>query len=232
MSIFDTIARAESSGRNVGGPTTSSGQAQGFYQITTGTWQDFAPRAGVSLAQYPTALDAPADVQTQVASVIPLSRWAPSTQQAVFAQYGPLDPSQTLGVLNAQTGGGTLATTGVNTGGLTTAGTPNTSAPGGFVGPGDLGLPGPTSPIVVNPDTTQAAVAIGLAPNLAKGVTDAIQGAIITPLRTLFGSLADWFTRGALIVVGLGILAVALWSILAPQGMKPADVAAAAMHAA
>jgi Transglycosylase-like domain len=231
MSIFDTIAQAESSNRNVGGPTTSSGQAQGYYQITTGTWQDFAPRAGVSLAQYPTALDAPADVQTQVASVIPLSRWAPSTQQAVFAQYGAVDPTQTLGVINAQNGGGTLATTGVNTGGAST--TPS----GGLINnPDELGLPGISQPaagsgVTVAPDAGTSAVPIGLAPNLAKGITDMFQQGVVAPLKALFGSLADWFTRGALIIVGLGILAVALWSILAPQGMKPADVAALAMRA-
>ncbi|MDR3562351.1 MAG: transglycosylase family protein [Negativicutes bacterium] len=107
MSLFDTIAQAESGGQlGLTNPImTSSGHAQGLYQITTGTWNDFAPAAGVDLSQYPTPNQAPADIQTQVAGVIPLSRWAPSTLAAVQNTYGNLDTSQTVNTLASQTGG-------------------------------------------------------------------------------------------------------------------------------
>lgn len=99
--LYDVIAAQESSGgANVWGPQTSSGQAEGWYQITTGTWNEFAPQAGVSLSQYPTPNDAPQGVQELVASVIPLDRWAPSTVAAVQSQFGALDTTQTLGALS------------------------------------------------------------------------------------------------------------------------------------
>ena len=82
------IAQAESGNRNIPadpGITTDSGQPQGYYQITTGTWKDFAPKAGVDLAKSPIPLLADKDVQGRVASIIPLNRWAPSTVQAVNA---------------------------------------------------------------------------------------------------------------------------------------------------
>ncbi len=74
------VAMAESGDRNikeVGGP------AEGYYQIEPPTWRDFAPQAGVSLAQYPNPLAAPKEIQAQVAKVIPLRRWAPATIRAL-----------------------------------------------------------------------------------------------------------------------------------------------------
>ena len=47
----------------------------GLYQYDRSTWQEFAPSAGVNLAQYPTADLAPAEVQTAVALVTPISHW-------------------------------------------------------------------------------------------------------------------------------------------------------------
>lgn len=102
MSIFDVIAGKESSGgKNLYNPVgTSSGHAEGWYGITTGTWNDFAPKAGVNLSQYPDPNSAPQPVQQQVAGQIPLSRWAPSTVSAVHAAYpGITDDSKTVGAL-------------------------------------------------------------------------------------------------------------------------------------
>lgn len=100
---MDIVLNAESGDRNIPNThqTTSSGQAQGNAQITTGTWTDFAPKAGVDLKQYPTPMDAPRDVQIKVASVIPLNRWASSTVNAVLAKYPGIDTSQPLGVIQS-----------------------------------------------------------------------------------------------------------------------------------
>jgi hypothetical protein len=102
-SPMDIVLNAESGDRNIPNvhQTTSSGQAQGNAQITTGTWTDFAPKAGVDLKQYPTPMDAPRDVQIKVASVIPLNRWASSTVNAVLAKYPGIDTSQPLGVIQS-----------------------------------------------------------------------------------------------------------------------------------
>ena len=102
-SPLDIVLQAESGDSNINNThaTTSSGQAQGNAQITTGTWNDFAPKAGIDLRQYPTPDSAPRDVQIKVASVIPLNRWASSTVNAVLAKYPGIDTSQTLGAIQS-----------------------------------------------------------------------------------------------------------------------------------
>ena len=102
-SPLDIVLNAESGDRNINNvhQMTSSGQAQGNAQITTGTWTDFAPKAGIDLKQYPTPDSAPRDVQIKVASVIPLNRWAASTVNAVLAKYPGIDTSQPLGVIQS-----------------------------------------------------------------------------------------------------------------------------------
>jgi hypothetical protein len=102
-SPLDIVLNAESGDRNINNThqMTSSGQAQGNAQITTGTWNDFAPKAGIDLKQYPTPDSAPRSVQIAVASVIPLNRWANSTVQAVLAKYPGIDTSQTLGAIQS-----------------------------------------------------------------------------------------------------------------------------------
>ena len=97
------MLNAESGDRNINNvhQTTSSGQAQGNAQITTGTWTDFAPKAGIDLKQYPTPDSAPRNVQIAVANQIPLNRWASSTVNAVLAKYPGIDTSQPLGVIQS-----------------------------------------------------------------------------------------------------------------------------------
>jgi hypothetical protein len=68
---LDIIEQAESKGKNAPNYKFGPGfTAQGYYQITTPTWRDHARAAGVDLAQYPTAMSAPRDVQRAVAADI------------------------------------------------------------------------------------------------------------------------------------------------------------------
>jgi hypothetical protein len=103
LSPLDILLQAESGDRNINNTTqgTSSGQAQGNAQITTGTWNDFAPKAGIDLKKYPTPDSAPRDIQLQVANTIPLNRWASSTVNKILAQYPGIDTSQTLGTIQS-----------------------------------------------------------------------------------------------------------------------------------
>ena len=136
-SPLDIVLNAESGNRNINNThqTTSSGQAQGNAQITTGTWNDFAAKAGVDLKQYPTPGSAPPDVQIKVASVIPLNRWASSTVNAVLAKYPGIDTSQPLGVIqaNAINPSGASTTAAGGSAAPAAAGQPG-AAPGGWVG--------------------------------------------------------------------------------------------------
>ena len=101
MSLLGTLLQQESSGTNVANTsaTTSSGQAQGYFQITQGTWGDFG---GYQYAASP--LQASYAQQAAIASNIPLTRWAPSTVAALQASGATIDPNATLGANLAANG--------------------------------------------------------------------------------------------------------------------------------
>jgi hypothetical protein len=104
--VFGVVAGAESGGRPGFGRDIPQrgGPAEGYFQIEPPTWREFAPQAGVELRQYPTALGAPPAVQARVAAVIPLSRWAPGTRQAVLSAYPGATPGMTLGQIAGRAG--------------------------------------------------------------------------------------------------------------------------------
>ena len=66
--FLTTLQHFESGGRNIPNTTqgTSSGQAQGYNQITTGTWKEFG-----GLAYAPTPLQATQDQQNAIAAKNP-----------------------------------------------------------------------------------------------------------------------------------------------------------------
>jgi hypothetical protein len=117
-SLLGALFQNESGGRNIANTTrgTSSGQAQGYFQITTGTWQEFAKQAGIDLNRYPTPMKAadgspvPYEVQAKVAGIIPLKRWDESTIAAMQATGKKVDPNLTLGE-NLIANGENIATT-------------------------------------------------------------------------------------------------------------------------
>ena len=260
-SIFSLIAQAESGSANVYGPNTSSGQAQGYYQITTGTWNDFAPAAGVSLAQYPTPYSAPENVQTAVASVIPFSRWANSTQNYVQQQLGPLDTSQTVGSLAGIPGGLSLSSP-PDSSSQDGFGAVIDVAPGGYDPSAAAGQPGSelaplgstnqsgilggnaaataeaSTPGYLPPSETGGPAATGITPGLAAGISSwigniesSVGGAFTKAVGAAFGGIEDWVTRGFLILIGVVILSIALWRIAAPD-VSPSDMARLAATAA
>jgi hypothetical protein len=83
----------ESGGRNIPNTTqgTSSGQAQGYNQITTGTWKEFG-----GTAYAPTPLQATQAEQNAIAAKIPLARWAPETLAYLRNKGFSLNPHATL----------------------------------------------------------------------------------------------------------------------------------------
>ncbi len=111
------LQQFESGGRNINNihQGTSSGQAQGFNQITTGTWADFG---GLKYAPNPQA--ATADQQNEIAFKIPMGRWAPETLDYLKSKGFTVDPSRTLGeniAMNGGAGGGSSGTSTASTGG-------------------------------------------------------------------------------------------------------------------
>jgi transglycosylase-like protein len=92
--LLAALLRNESGGRNIANTSqgTSSGQAQGYFQITTGTWDDFGGRKYA-----PNPMKASPEQQWDIASRIPLKRWDTSTLDAMRKTGQSIDPNRTLG---------------------------------------------------------------------------------------------------------------------------------------
>ena len=106
-SLLSALFQNESGGRNVANTTqgTASGQAQGYFQITEGTWNDFGGRKYA-----PNPLAASYAQQAEIAAKIPLKRWDESTIAKMRATGKPIDPNKTLGE-NLVANGENIATT-------------------------------------------------------------------------------------------------------------------------
>jgi Transglycosylase-like domain len=141
--FLSTLQQFESGGRNIPNTTqgTSSGQAQGYNQITTGTWKEFG-----GLAYAPTPLQATQDQQNAIAAKIPLKRWAPETLNYLRNNGFTLNPNATLADNIA-----------ANHGTLGTAPTPHSTTPTQAPGPIDpsiIARGGTSPPIPTTPGTT------------------------------------------------------------------------------
>jgi hypothetical protein len=114
VTILSTIMGVESSGGhnitqgNIGDINNRTGDlAQGYFQITGGTWSQF----GGGATGYNSALAAPYATQVQIAQNIPVSRWGPDTQAALGAAgYFP-QRGETLGQMMSRYGEDPSATT-------------------------------------------------------------------------------------------------------------------------
>jgi hypothetical protein len=185
------IMTAESGGRNVNnqqGPGgTPASSASGYYQMIDSTWQQSARWAGIDTTQYPRAINAPFDVQTQAANALidhqGLQPWAGSRANSLINQidsgqsprlvYGPTDGSGTTQIADGTPGGGfgdhPVVTTGPD-GIATTTVTPNPSqTAGGGTGNTAAGA-GASAPGYLPPSTTGGPFAFGLVPGLAAAV--------------------------------------------------------------
>jgi len=83
-SILSTILRVESGGHNIPQGihdinTEHGTPAQGYFQIIDPTWM----RYGGGATGYKSAIDAPWEVQRNIALNIPIGQWGPNTQAAL-----------------------------------------------------------------------------------------------------------------------------------------------------
>jgi hypothetical protein len=116
------VAPLESGNRNIHqqvvSPNVSS--ASGYYQITNSTWRDVAPKAGVDVDKYPTAMSAPRDIQKQVAQELYQQRgiqpWAdfnPAVARAVGYAGASQRGEKPADIVLPSDGGGSDALTGL-----------------------------------------------------------------------------------------------------------------------
>jgi hypothetical protein len=87
--------------KDLAGPNS---RAQGFYQITTPTWETYAAKAGVDLKQYPNAMSAPKEIQARVAMEIPFNQFGGRTRQLLSGQFGAFDTKATVGQISGSFG--------------------------------------------------------------------------------------------------------------------------------
>jgi hypothetical protein len=103
--FLDSLANIESNNQNIPStvdkdyPGQPGSKSQGYFQIDTPTWLQTAAKAGIDTTKYPNAMSAPPEVQAQVASLIPLSRFGARTQRMLGQKFGTLDKTATIGSL-------------------------------------------------------------------------------------------------------------------------------------
>jgi hypothetical protein len=193
MTILSTIMGVESGGGhnwtqgNIGDINNRTGDlAQGYYQITGGTWAQFGG-LGTGFSQ---ANQAPYATQLQIAQNIPIGRWGPATQQALQANGYSFNRGDTLGQVMAaygENGTETVAADGSSlsgSGSIAANGPPDTSSglAAGGAGSPSYGIPDTGSPYgtgTIGP-TGPGSFAPGLAgPDLNAG--NAIPGSNLSP---------------------------------------------------
>jgi hypothetical protein len=251
MTILSTIMGVESSGGhnvtqgNIGDINNQTGDlAQGYFQITGGTWAQFG---GLNTG-YTQANQAPYATQLQIAQNIPVSRWGPDTQAALQAAgYSP-QRGQTLGQLmaaNGETGSQTTAADGstVTGSGSTIANGPPDTSSGANPGTTDpLGTSVTQNPSGTGTTTTTGTgtaaqgtqIQTALQPEETSFITSTVTGienafggafksaltAAETAAGTWLGSVQNWFTRAGLILLGIVLIALALVVIMWDHGGK------------
>jgi hypothetical protein len=198
------LATSESGGN----PTLCNATGHcGLYQFARDTWQQYAPQAGINIGLYPTADTAPAELQTAVALVTPITNWTCPGCNTYANQLASL-----AGTTTAYPATGT---------GLTFA-DPLTAAQGGDYG-GGSDTPGLSSnPVPANPGlpycgnpgvTWWQRLTGGCDPNTSNPGSTGPVSAAASGLTGLFTSLSDpnTWTRVGIILVGLVILLAALF---------------------
>jgi hypothetical protein len=110
--FISALGDAESNWRNIYSqvdkdyPGQPDSRSQGFLQIDTPTWRQYATPLGIKA---PDAMSASEADQIRVASQIPLSRYGSRTLGLLHKQFGDFDTSQTVGQLAQRYGGGQQA---------------------------------------------------------------------------------------------------------------------------
>jgi hypothetical protein len=241
-SLSALVQNYESGGNYTAQNPTST--ASGAYQFTNPTWQQYAGQIGVDTSQYPTAASAPPSVQDavfqQAVSQRGLGDWTCPGCNSPLTEYVASNDVSGLPVLEGYGSNGTTAN--IGTGALS----------GGYIAPDGSyvpaqSIPGVTpnsaAPPLVGSTSSSTAAQLGGMPGelldqpfqfgLTTGLSNAVNSWITgaetavgntfkNAMQAMFGSVINWVTRGFLILVGLVILALALWRLLDPGGEKTA----------
>lgn len=231
----EAISHFESNGNVAATNPTST--ASGAYQITNGTWRQFAPQTGVSLSQYPTASSAPLNVQTQVAYQIPLARWnadsssGSTTFEKMNSQFnGIFSPGMTLGQADAianESNGGffSVGTNGYpdpnETSAYQTANINNATqqqstfgAIGNSIVSTVNNVPSDVASAVSGIGTPILAGLQSSVENWGNSLVSGVESSVGKAFGNLLTDVENWFVRGSLIFLGI-ILLVTMLAVVA-----------------
>jgi hypothetical protein len=235
--LTDVLAqiRGNESGGNYTAQNPNS-TASGAYQFINGTWQNLTQQSGIGL-QYSTAGSAPPAIQDAVAAYAltqnpnanSCSLWGTCDASGIAtgpARYPVVDVFNATPTQLAASGSGSVLGSGSQ---YDTVG-PDSSSDGDFYITPNGPITGPVGSSVTGTGGVGTPQDVGLQPGAQQtiaGVGTNIAGSITgvgTTLGNFFsgliGSGANWVTRFFLILIGLVVLAVALWRLVDPDGAK------------
>src|ERR1700733_7772015 len=216
MTILSTIMGVESSGGhnvtqgNIGDRNNQTGDlAQGYFQITGGTWAQFG---GLNTG-YTQANQAPYATQLQIAQNIPVSRWGPDTQAALSAAGYSTTRGQTLGQLMAANGETPAS------GNPSPLGTSVTQNPSGTSSTTSSAAQGAPIQTALQPEEQSfiTSAITGIENAFGGGLTKAITAAE-TAMGNYLGGLQNWFIRAAVILLGVILVGIALVVLMWDHG--------------
>lgn len=252
MTILSTIMGVESGGghnvtqslgtRDVNNNYGAGGgdPAQGYFQITGGTWAQF----GGLQTGYTQANQAPYAVQLQVAQNIPVARWGPATQNALSAAGYSTSRGQTLGQLmaaNGENGSETVAADGstLSGSGAVIANGPADTSSGLNAGPNATGTSVTQNPLgsssavsAVSGDQQDPPIKVALTTGTANAVQDWVNsfetsvGTAFTSAMTHalaavgidFSGIQNWFVRAGVILLGIVLVVAGIIALMWDHG--------------
>lgn len=192
------LAQSESSGRPdlVHYPTGYTPQgtkssASGLYGFLDSTWKTYAGQAGVDVSQYPRAYMAPADVQTKVAAITPISNWTCPGCNATASRLAQSSANITATPNSQIPAGPPDSSSGVNAGSSASGSQP------------------PGSSSTAQPPQGQP-VQLALQPEE--------QTTVLGMFKAVFVGLENWFVRGGLIIFGVILVIVGLIALMWERG--------------
>jgi transglycosylase-like protein len=227
--LAEMVQHYESGGDYTAHNPTST--ASGAYQFTNPTWKSYATMAGVDTSAYPTAASAPPYLQdkvfSQAVSSNGLRDWTCPGCNPALTSYVSNNPDAMA--LPVNTAGAGLAPSGTATaaGGSSTAtGTPTQAqimSGDQSTSPDTLAAAEAATPGVILEEPATVGLSTGLAGAVNSWIGSA-ESAVGTAFKNAMGAVLDTvgnlFVRAGLIIVGVVILALALWRILDPGGQK------------